>query len=78
MGASIDIGHSHANVYGNSKLKGTHLVASDLRASAALYLAGLRASGNTFIHDIHHLARGYEKFEDKLSSLGAGITLMDA
>jgi UDP-N-acetylglucosamine 1-carboxyvinyltransferase len=73
MGASISVELQHANVDGNSELIGTHVVATDLRASAALYLAGLRARGDTFVHDIHHLIRGYENFDEKLCSLGARI-----
>lgn len=75
MGAGIIMEESHAIVYGSStkKLVGAQLMASDLRASAALYLAGLCASGETIVNRIYHLDRGYEKFEEKLRSLGADI-----
>ncbi|MDR1432925.1 MAG: UDP-N-acetylglucosamine 1-carboxyvinyltransferase [Puniceicoccales bacterium] len=72
-GADISVSGPRAHIGGNSKLKGAHVVASDLRASAALYLAGLCAKGNTFVHDVYHLDRGYENFEGKLCSLGAKI-----
>jgi UDP-N-acetylglucosamine 1-carboxyvinyltransferase len=52
---------------------GTQLMASDLRASAALYLAGLCAEDETLVHRIYHLDRGYENFEGKLRALGATI-----
>ena len=48
-------------------------MASDFRASAALYLAGLIAQGETFVHRVYHLDRGYENFDQKLRNLGAKI-----
>ena len=62
-----------AVVDGVSRLTGAAVTASDLRASAALVLAGLAARGTTIIHDIHHLDRGYEKLDEKLGTLGASV-----
>ena len=73
MGADIAIDRSHAVVKGGGKLTGAPVMASDLRASAALILAGLVAEGETTVQRIYHLDRGYEKIEQKLSALGANI-----
>ncbi len=73
MGANITIEGDSAIVKGVKKLSGTHLMASDLRASSALVLAGLAARGTTVVRRIYHLDRGYEKFEVKLRKLGAQI-----
>jgi UDP-N-acetylglucosamine 1-carboxyvinyltransferase len=73
MGADITIEGDTAVIKGVKKLSGTQLMASDLRASSALVLAGLAAKGNTVVRRIYHLDRGYEKFESKLRSLGARI-----
>ena len=73
MGADINIDRSHAVVKGVSKLTGAPVMASDLRASAALILAGLVAEGGALVQRIYHLDRGYEKIEQKLSALGADI-----
>ncbi len=73
MGADINIDRSHAVVKGVPKLTGAPVMASDLRASAALILAGLVADGETLVQRIYHLDRGYEKIEQKLSALGADI-----
>jgi UDP-N-acetylglucosamine 1-carboxyvinyltransferase len=73
MGADINIDRSHAVVKGVKKLTGAPVMASDLRASAALILAGLVAEGETLVQRIYHLDRGYEKIEQKLSALGADI-----
>jgi UDP-N-acetylglucosamine 1-carboxyvinyltransferase len=75
MGANIMLEESHAIIHGSDsqKLTGAQLMASDLRASAALYLAGLCAENETLIHRIYHLDRGYENFEEKLRALGANI-----
>ncbi|MDR1401845.1 MAG: UDP-N-acetylglucosamine 1-carboxyvinyltransferase [Puniceicoccales bacterium] len=78
MGAKIDVASPCAHVHGNSKLSGARVEATDLRASAALYLAGLCAQGETFVGGVHHLDRGYENFEAKLCSLGAQIERMEA
>ncbi len=73
MGADIDIRGNKAIIYGNKKLNGAELMATDLRASVSLVLAGLTAKGRTIINRIYHLDRGYEKIEDKLSKCGAFI-----
>jgi len=77
MGADINIDRSHAVVKGVEKLTGAPVMASDLRASAALILAGLVAQGETLVQRIYHLDRGYEKIEQKLSALGADIHRID-
>jgi UDP-N-acetylglucosamine 1-carboxyvinyltransferase len=73
MGADIAIDGHTAVVRGVSRLSGAEVMATDLRASASLVLAGLRAEGKTTIHRVYHLDRGYESLEKKLSSLGASI-----
>lgn len=77
MGAEITIDRSHAAVKGVNQLTGAPVMASDLRASAALILAGLVAKGETLVQRIYHLDRGYEKIEQKLSALGADIKRID-
>ena len=74
MGASIDISNSKiAMVRGVDTLNGTTVMATDLRASASLVLAGLVANGETVVDRIYHLDRGYENIEHKLNSVGANI-----
>ena len=73
LGARIILEGSTAVLQGPTKLSGADVMASDLRASAALYLAGLVAKGETFIHRVYHLDRGYENFDQKLNQLGAKI-----
>lgn len=73
MGADITVEGSTATVKGVPRLKGAPLMATDLRASASLIVAALAAEGETVIHRIYHLERGYERIEEKLSSLGANI-----
>ncbi|MFC1548439.1 UDP-N-acetylglucosamine 1-carboxyvinyltransferase [Candidatus Omnitrophota bacterium] len=73
MGADIILEGSTAIIKGVKKLSGAPVMASDLRASAALVLAGLVAEGTTEISRIYHLDRGYEHIEDKLSAVGAKI-----
>lgn len=73
MGANIRVDGRRAIVAGPTKLSGTQVLASDLRASAALVLAALVATGDTIIDRVYHLDRGYEKMEEKLASLGAKI-----
>ena len=75
MGAEIKIDGNTAVITGVKKLSGASVMASDLRASAALILAGLAASGETQIRRIYHLERGYENLDAKLSALGADISL---
>ena len=73
MGAAITVDGHRAVVKGLSRLTGAPVMASDLRASAALLLAGLAAEGETRISRIYHLERGYERIEDKLQGLGASV-----
>lgn len=73
MGALIQREGPHAIVSGIKKLSGAPVMASDLRASACLVLAGLAASGRTSVSRIYHLERGYENIEEKLKGLGARI-----
>ncbi len=74
MGAKIYIEGNHAIVEGVKTLSGAPVMASDLRASSSLILAGLAAEGETEIVRVYHLDRGYEKIEAKLSNVGAEIT----
>lgn len=73
MGAHISMEGASAVVHGGSELFGAPVMASDLRASAALVLAGLAAKGETIVQRIYHLDRGYEKMELKLRKLGAAV-----
>ncbi|NOY64375.1 MAG: UDP-N-acetylglucosamine 1-carboxyvinyltransferase [Nitrospirae bacterium] len=73
MGADITIEGSTATVRGVKHLKGAPVMATDLRASASLVLAGLAAEGNTVVDRIYHLDRGYEALDKKLKNLGAQI-----
>lgn len=73
MGADIDLQGNMAVVRGVDRLSGTYVMASDLRASAALILAGLVARGITTIQRIYHIDRGYEHIEKRLNSIGARI-----
>ena len=73
MGAHIEIKGNTAKIYGKSKLNGAELIATDLRASVCLVLAGLVASNKTIVNRIYHLDRGYEKIEKKLLNCGAQI-----
>jgi UDP-N-acetylglucosamine 1-carboxyvinyltransferase len=73
MGASISIDGHTAAVIGPTPLTGAPLIASDLRASASLVLAGLVASGETIIDRVYHIDRGYERIEAKLRAVGADI-----
>ena len=73
MGAKIKVEHDTAIVSGVKRLKGAAVMASDLRASASLIIAGLAAQGNTVISRVYHLDRGYEKLHIKLKKIGANI-----
>ena len=73
MGASINVHGSSAMVRGVKKLTGAPVMATDLRASVSLVLAGLTADGDTYLNRVYHLDRGYEKLTDKLSACGAEI-----
>ena len=74
MGCDITIKGSNAIIKGVSSLNGAPVMATDLRASASLILAGLCADGETIVDRIYHIDRGYERIEEKLSYLGADIT----
>jgi UDP-N-acetylglucosamine 1-carboxyvinyltransferase len=73
LGADIEVEGNTAVVRGVAKLTGANVMATDLRASACLVIAGLIAEGATTIDRIYHLDRGYERIEDKLCALGASI-----
>ena len=73
MGADIQVFGNVAKIFGKKKLNGAELIATDLRASVCLVLAGLVASNKTILNRIYHLDRGYEKIEKKLSNCGAQI-----
>ena len=73
MGAQIEIKGNTAKILGKSKLNGAELMATDLRASVCLVLAGLTPSNKTIVNRIYHLDRGYEEIENKLSKCGAQI-----
>ncbi len=77
MGASIETAGNRAVIKGNANLRGCNVIATDLRAGAAMVLAGLVAEGSTEISDIYHIERGYEKFIEKFAQLGAIITKLD-
>ncbi len=73
LGANIEVSGDKATVRGKTPLSGAETLASDLRASASLVLAGLIANGETIVNEVEHLDRGYEKLEGKLKALGAHI-----
>lgn len=73
MGANIEVHGGTATVHGVEKLKGAPVMATDLRASVSLILAGLAAEGETVVSRVYHLDRGYEKVVRKLSSIGAKV-----
>ena len=73
MGGNITLKGNTAVIEGIDKLKGAPVMATDLRASASLVLAGLVAEGDTTIDRIYHIDRGYERIEEKLKILGADI-----
>ena len=77
MGANIRQSEKTAIITGPSKLKGEEVVATDLRAGAAMVIAGLIAKGKTTVNDVEHILRGYENIVEKLSAVGAKITLID-
>jgi UDP-N-acetylglucosamine 1-carboxyvinyltransferase len=73
LGATIHIDGRSATVTGGTKLSGAHVMATDLRASASLVIAGLVAEGETTVERIYHLDRGYDRMEAKLKAIGADI-----
>ena len=74
MGCDIEVSGNHAVIKGVDSLYGAEVMATDLRASASLILAGLCAKGKTKVDRIYHIDRGYERIEEKLNYLGANIT----
>ena len=75
MGAQIIVEHNTVTVVGVANLKGTAVEATDIRASCALMIAGLRAEGRTIMTGISHWRRGYDNLEQKLTTLGANVAM---
>jgi UDP-N-acetylglucosamine 1-carboxyvinyltransferase len=73
MGANISVANGQAVIQGVPKLKPAPIMASDLRAGAALTIAALAAEGETRLSRVYHIDRGYERFEERLRKLGASI-----
>jgi len=73
MGAKIELEGHTAMIQGRERLSGAQVMATDLRASASLVIAGLVADGETIVDRIYHIDRGYEQIEKKLNGLGASI-----
>jgi UDP-N-acetylglucosamine 1-carboxyvinyltransferase len=73
MGANINVHNASAMVRGVRRLTGAPVMATDLRASVSLVIAGLAAEGETIVNRVYHLDRGYERLEDKLAACGADI-----
>jgi len=73
MGADVSLSGRTARVRGVGRLMGAPVMATDLRASAGLLVAGLAARGETEVSRVYHIDRGYERIEEKLRGLGAGI-----
>jgi UDP-N-acetylglucosamine 1-carboxyvinyltransferase len=73
FGADISVDGQLATIHGKPQLKGAQVMATDLRASVSLVIAGLAAKGETIVNRIYHLDRGFERLEDKLSRCGAEI-----
>ena len=78
MGAKIDIKNNKAKITGTDRLSGAQVMATDLRASVCLVLAGLVAKGKTVINRVYHLERGYEDLVKKLKKCGAKIKTINA
>jgi UDP-N-acetylglucosamine 1-carboxyvinyltransferase len=73
MGARIEVHGGTARVTGVEQLRGAPVMATDLRASVSLILAGLAAEGETTVRRVYHLDRGYERLEEKLAGCGADV-----
>jgi UDP-N-acetylglucosamine 1-carboxyvinyltransferase len=73
MGANINVHQASALVRGVPRLMGAQVMATDLRASVSLVLAGLAAQGDTVVNRVYHLDRGYERLVEKLAACGADI-----
>lgn len=76
MGAQVKVEGTRAHITGVNELYGADVIATDIRASAALVLAGLAAQGRTIISGVHHFKRGYDRLDEKLVKLGAKISLL--
>ena len=77
MGATISVESKTCVIEGCSGLTGAEVHACDLRAGAAMVIAGLSAEGTSIVDDIHYIERGYENFVEKLRALGADISIID-
>ncbi|MBP5744573.1 MAG: UDP-N-acetylglucosamine 1-carboxyvinyltransferase, partial [Oscillospiraceae bacterium] len=75
MGAEIQVDGRVCVIDGGHRLSGAPVHACDLRAGAAMVIAGMIAEGTTVIDDVHYIERGYERFVEKLNALGADITM---
>ena len=73
LGAKIKINSNTCTIDGVDELNGTDVMATDLRASFCLIIAGLFANGTTKLHRIYHLKRGYAKLDEKLNSIGCNV-----
>jgi len=73
LGARIRLDGDTATIEGVPKLKGAPVMATDLRASVSLVIAGLAAEGDTIVNRVYHLDRGFERLEEKLAACGAAI-----
>jgi UDP-N-acetylglucosamine 1-carboxyvinyltransferase len=73
LGAHIHLDGETATIEGVARLKGAPVMATDLRASVSLVIAGLAAEGETMVNRVYHLDRGFERLEDKLANCGAAI-----
>jgi UDP-N-acetylglucosamine 1-carboxyvinyltransferase len=78
MGAEISVNGSRAEITGVEALKGAQVMATDLRASVSLVVAGLIAQGETMVNRVYHLDRGYEQLVEKLAACGADIARVSA
>ena len=77
LGANIEVKNQTATVLGPTKLTGCEVVATDLRAGAAMVAAGLKAEGKTTITNVEHILRGYESIVEKLTNVGAKIKIKE-
>ena len=78
MGAHIEVLNAHqALIIGPTPLRGRTVASNDIRAGAAMVLAGLSASGETTVSDVHYIERGYDKLDKKLRDLGAQIERLE-
>ena len=77
LGADVEIKNQTATILGPSTLKGSQVVATDLRAGASMVAAGLKAEGTTTITNAEHILRGYEQIIEKLTNVGAKINIKE-